>query len=76
MIVTHDVNKIVDMTNDCAQRGIAIAFTVGAQNALPKLTPATPPLSRIASSCRSVRLRGCGHSVWALEWVATSGEEE
>ena len=37
MIVTHDVNKIVDMTNDCAQRGIAIAFTVGAQKRVAEI---------------------------------------
>ena len=39
MIFAHDVNKIVDMANDCAQRGIAIAFTVGAQKGVAEIDP-------------------------------------
>ncbi len=41
-----------------------------------KLTPTTPPESRIASSCSSVRLRDAGQSAWAFECVATSGASE
>ena len=41
-----------------------------------KLTPTTPPESRIASSCSSVRFREDAHSAWAFECVATSGASE
>ena len=41
-----------------------------------KFSPTRPLLSRIASSCRSVRLRATGVRAWALEWLATSGWSE
>ena len=41
-----------------------------------KLTPTTPPESRIASSCASVRFRVDAHSACAFECVATTGRSE
>ena len=45
----------------------------GPANSSWKQTPTTPPESRTASSCRSVRLRSCGVSAAAHAWVTTSG---
>ena len=46
------------------------------RNVTAKLTPTTPPESRIAASCASVRLRVDGQSACAFECVATSGASE
>ena len=72
MIVTHDVNKIVDMANNRTQRGIAIAFTVGAQKRVAEIDA-----SHAAAVADSQQLPiGQIARLWALEWVATSGDEE
>ena len=45
----------------------------GRRKQVAKFRPTIPRLSRMASSCRSVRLRADAQRRWTFEWVATSG---
>ena len=73
VVLTHAIDQIAQMMHDRVERRVCVEVRVGRTSFTLKLKPTRPFDCRIASSCRSVRLRVEGQIACAQACVATSG---